>query len=120
MTEAEIVSMIERDVRDMDEQRSEKIVVHVDPDLADLIPGYLANRKKDIAAIHEAVGKKDMDTVRILGHSMKGSGGGYGFEIITDIGMLLEKAAQEGRDEAIRLQVKRLEDYLRQVEIVYD
>ena len=51
---------------------------------------------------------------------MKGSGGGYGFETITDIGMLMETAAKEGRDEDIRLQVERLEDYLRQVEIVYD
>ena len=104
----------------MEEQRSGKIIAHVDNDLADLIPGYLANRKKDIAAISEALEKGDMDAVRILGHSMKGSGGGYGFETITDIGMLMEKAAKEGWEEDIRLQVKRLEDYLRRVEIVYD
>jgi len=42
----------------MEEQRSEKIIAHVDPDLADLIPGYLANRKKDIAAIHDASRKR--------------------------------------------------------------
>jgi HPt (histidine-containing phosphotransfer) domain-containing protein len=104
----------------MEVQRPERIIVHIDPDLADLIPGYLANRKMDIAAIHEAVEKKDLDTVRILGHSMKGSGGGYGFQTITDIGMLLEKAAQEGRNDGIRVQIERLEDYLRQIEIVYD
>jgi HPt (histidine-containing phosphotransfer) domain-containing protein len=104
----------------MEEWRSGRIIVHMDPDLADLIPGYLDNRKKDIAAIHEAVEKKDLDTVRILGHSMKGSGGGYGFQTITDIGMLLEKAAQEGRNDGIRVQVERLEGYLRQIEIVYD
>jgi HPt (histidine-containing phosphotransfer) domain-containing protein len=104
----------------MEEQRLEKIIAHVDPDLADLIPGYLANRKKDIAAIHDALEKKDLETVRILGHSMKGSGGGYGFETIADIGMLLEKAANDGREEMIRREIVRLEDYLRQIEIVYD
>jgi HPt (histidine-containing phosphotransfer) domain-containing protein len=104
----------------MEEHQPQKILVHVDNDLADLIPGYLANRKKDIAAISDALEKKDMDAVRILGHSMKGSGGGYGFETITEIGMLMEKAAKEGRYEAISLQVKRLDDYLRQVEVVYD
>lgn len=104
----------------MEEQQAGKIIAHVDSDLADLIPGYLANRKNDIAAISDALKKKDMDAVRIIGHSMKGSGGGYGFETITDIGMLMEKAVKEGRDEAIRLQVKRLEDYLRHVEIIYD
>ena len=49
-----------------------------------------------------------------------GSGGGYGFETITDIGMLLEQAANEGREEMIRREIVRLEDYLRQIEIVYD
>lgn len=103
----------------MEEQRSEKIIVHVDPELEDLIPGYLANRKNDIAAIHAALEKKDLDMIRILGHSMKGSGGGYGFETITDIGMLIEKAAKEGRNDDMHLQMNRLEDYLRRVEIVY-
>ena len=31
----------------MEEQHSGKIIAHVDNDLADLIPGYLTNRKKD-------------------------------------------------------------------------
>jgi HPt (histidine-containing phosphotransfer) domain-containing protein len=104
----------------MEDQQSGRIIVHVDPDLADLIPGYLAHRKMDIAAIREALNKNDLDTVRILGHSMKGSGGGYGFQTITDIGMLLEKTAQDGLNDPIRVQIERLEEYLRQVEIVYD
>ena len=104
----------------MQEQQSGKIIVHVDPDLADLIPGYLANREKDIAAIHDALKKKDLETVRILGHSMKGSGGGYGFDTITDIGMMLEKAVKEGREEMIHREIVRLEDYLQHVVIVCD
>jgi HPt (histidine-containing phosphotransfer) domain-containing protein len=104
----------------MEEHLGGKIIVHVDNDLADLIPGYLANRGKDITAIKNALANKDWESVRILGHSMKGSGGGYGFETITDIGMLMEKAGKEGCDKDISLQVKRLEDYLRQIEIIYD
>ncbi len=104
----------------MEEQQSGRIIVQVDPDLADLIPGYLAHRKMDIAAIREALDKNDLDTVRILGHSMKGSGVGYGFQTITDIGGVLEKAAQEGLNDRIRVQIERLEEYLRQIEIVYD
>jgi HPt (histidine-containing phosphotransfer) domain-containing protein len=104
---------------DMEQQQSRKITVQVDPDLKDLIPGYLANRKKDIAAIHAALDKKDLDTIHILGHSMKGSGGGYGFETITDIGMMMEKAAKEGRNEDILAQINRLEDYMRRLEVVY-
>jgi hypothetical protein len=29
----------------------DKIVIHADPDLADLIPGFLENRRKDVLAI---------------------------------------------------------------------
>jgi len=104
----------------MEEHHPGKIIAHVDNELADLIPGYLANRKKDIVAIYDALEKNDMDTLRIIGHSMKGSGGGYGFETISEIGMLMEKAAKEGLNEDVILQVERLEDYLDQVEIVYD
>lgn len=104
----------------MGEQWSGKIIVHIDNDMADLIPGYLANRKKDISAINEALEKKDMDTIRIIGHSMKGSGGGYGFETITDIGRIMEKAAKENCVKDIVLQLTRLEDYLHRLEIIYD
>lgn len=103
----------------MQEQQSLKIIVHIDPDLEPLIPGYLANRRKDIVAIGEALENKNLDKIRIIGHSMKGSGGGYGFDDITDIGMMMEKAAKEGRSDDIRIQTKRLEDYLRRIEIVY-
>lgn len=103
----------------MGDTRSGNIVVHVDPDLADLIPGYLANRRKDVDAIRASLGRNDLELARVLGHGMKGSGGGYGFEAITEIGTVMEKAAKEGRDAEIRLQVDLLEEYLNQVEIVF-
>ena len=95
-----------------------KILVKVDPDLEDLIPGFLDNRRKDIAAIQEAVGRGDFETVRVLGHSMKGAGGGYGFDAITDLGAALEQAAKSKNTDAIRLSVGDLADYLGRVEVV--
>ena len=76
-----------------------KIVVHADPEIADLIPKFLENRLKDIDAIRDALDRGDFDTIRTLGHSMKGAGGGFGFPGITDIGKTLEdsaKAAERG------------------------
>jgi len=104
----------------MDQQQQEKIIVHVDPDLEELIPGYLTNRKNDIAAIHDALGSNDLDKIRIIGHSMKGSGRGYGFEEITEIGMLIESAAKVQQTGEILPLVRRLEDYLNRIEIVYE
>ena len=34
---------------------AEKIIAHVDPDLRDLIPGYLENRQKDITTIKSRI-----------------------------------------------------------------
>jgi len=97
-----------------------RIVVHIDPDIEDLIPGFLENRRKDMATITEALHVEDYETIQRMGHSMKGAGGGYGFDEITDIGMRMETAAQdEDRDEILG-QVQALSDYLERVVIVYD
>jgi len=96
-----------------------KIAVIVEADLQELIPGYLENRLKDIAAIREALIRKDYETIRIAGHKMKGSGGGYGFDAITDIGREIEAAAKSEHDEEIARQVGNLTSYLERVEVVY-
>jgi HPt (histidine-containing phosphotransfer) domain-containing protein len=96
-----------------------KIIVRVDPDIADLIPGFLENRRKDIKTIAEAVTQGDFETIQILGHSMKGAGGSYGFDAITDIGKSLEQAAMAKDSGGIKQMVQELSAYLDQVEVVY-
>jgi HPt (histidine-containing phosphotransfer) domain-containing protein len=97
-----------------------KIIVHVDPDIADLIPGFLENRHKDIKTMGEALAQGDFDAIRLLGHSMKGAGGSYGFDAITDIGKSLEQAAKDKDAEGIQRSVQELAIYLDQVEVVYE
>lgn len=97
-----------------------KIVVNVDPDLEDLIPDFMDNRLEDIKSITEALEKKDFETIRILGHSMKGSGGGYGFDDITKIGGFMERASMESDAEEIKKWVDELSSYLKRVEVVYE
>lgn len=94
------------------------IVVRIDPDLKELIPNYLNNRQKDIQAMRAALDKKDFETIRTLGHSMKGSGGGYGFDAISQIGHDLEEAGVEKKPEAIMKSIGELENYLSRVEVV--
>jgi HPt (histidine-containing phosphotransfer) domain-containing protein len=97
-----------------------KILVRVDPDLADLIPGFLENRRKDIAAMLTALDRGDFETVRILGHSMKGAGGGYGFDAVTDIGAALEQAAKDRNPDGVRKGLRDLSSYLERVEVTHD
>jgi len=95
------------------------VQVTVDKDLEDLIPGFLANRQRDIEKVEAQLANGDFDGIRIVGHSMKGSGGGYGFPFITEIGARLERAAIARDVDIIRNAISELRHYLAQVEIVY-
>ncbi len=97
-----------------------KIITHIDPDLRELIPGYLQNRRNDIATIKAALKDSDLKKIRTLGHSMKGSGGGYGFMPISVIGGAIEKAAKEKIPEQIQTHLDELQSYLNNISIVYD
>ena len=99
---------------------AEAIVVHIDKDLEDLIPEFLDNRRGDVESIRGAVASDDYETVRVLGHSMKGSGGGFGFDDITEIGAALEQAAKRKDETAIRDELEKLANYLARVEVVYE
>lgn len=101
-------------------QNDGKIIVHVDTDLEDIIPGFLESRRDDIISIQKALEQGDYDTIKVLGHGMKGAGGGYGFDEITNIGSSLEQAAKEKNSEEIRKCVNKLSNYLERVEIVYE
>ncbi|HYV31372.1 MAG TPA: Hpt domain-containing protein [Candidatus Binatia bacterium] len=101
-----------------DMPREERILVRVASEIAELIPGFLQNRRKDIAAMLDAVQRGDFETVRVLGHSMKGAGGGYGFDAITEIGAALEQAAKERNGAEIRSRVNELARYLDRVEVI--
>lgn len=100
-------------------KQAEKIVVHVDPEIADLIPGFLANRREDKEKMAEALTQGDFETIRVLGHSMKGAGGSYGFDAITDIGKSLEQAAKDSDAEGIKRSLQELSAYLDRLEVVY-
>jgi len=91
--------------------------VHPDPDLLDLIPIYLQRRHTDAARIADAIAAGDFDTVRFVGHSMKGSGGGYGFDGLTEIGGALEDAGSDSDLAAGARALNHLIAYLDNVEV---
>lgn len=97
----------------------EKIVINIDPDLEELIPGFLENRTRDVSNLQNAAGNKDFDTLRSVGHSLKGVGGGYGFARITELGAAIETAAKSGDLNAINQHIAELAEYLQRVEIKY-
>ena len=96
-----------------------RVTVSIDPDLEELVPGFLENRRKDAAALTRAAQTHDVKTVRLLGHRMKGDGGGYGFQEISQIGEALEDAAIKEDWKMIADRTEALSAFLAQVEVVY-
>jgi HPt (histidine-containing phosphotransfer) domain-containing protein len=94
-----------------------RLVIRVDEDLKDFVPEFLARRHQDVAALRDALQRGDYEAVRVLGHNMKGSGGGYGFHGITSIGDALEQAAKRADAAAIEHAARELAAYLESVEV---
>ncbi|SLM48425.1 conserved protein of unknown function [Nitrospira japonica] len=95
------------------------ITVTIDPDLEEIVPVFMRNRRRDVGTLRTALDESDFKTVRLLGHRMKGDGGGYGFNTISEIGEVLEQAAIREDRPAITQQTDRLDDFLDRVQVVY-
>jgi HPt (histidine-containing phosphotransfer) domain-containing protein len=95
------------------------IIVEIDLDVASIVPEFLDNRRKDCLRIAQLLETDAFSEIRTLGHRMKGAGGSYGFDEISEIGEVIERAALEGDKESISRKLLQLSDYLERVAVVY-
>ena len=98
---------------------AETYTVEVDIVLESIVPDFLVSRKSDCALICQLLSEGAFDEIRTLGHRMKGAGGSYGFDLISEIGEIVENAALKDDEKAIRAAIQRLADYLERVFVVY-
>jgi HPt (histidine-containing phosphotransfer) domain-containing protein len=98
---------------------SDKLIVTVDPQIAALVPRFLANRAADVDKIRGALAGAEFEVIRMAAHGMKGAGGGYGFPEISRLGAALEEGALQRDAAAITALVASLEEYLGRIEIEY-
>ena len=97
----------------------ERIIVHVDPDIQEIIPQFLENTRDDVLVLRGALGRQSFETVRVLGHSMKGVGD-FGFDSIREIGAALERSAKDEDIDTIRNLVDQLSTYLDLVHVGFE
>ncbi|MDH4185487.1 MAG: Hpt domain-containing protein [Nitrospira sp.] len=97
-----------------------KEIVHVDESFEPLIPKFMTNRKKEVATMTEALAAQDFETVRKVSHGMKGAGGSYGFDLISEIAAVIEQAAKTSDASIIQEKLPFLAAYLERIEVVYD
>jgi HPt (histidine-containing phosphotransfer) domain-containing protein len=97
---------------------ADRVIVEVDPDLSDLIPGFLTRKRTDVAMILGAIARRDHAEVGRIAHRLTGEGGSYGFTLMTETGRLLEQAAAAGDDSQLTMLAHQLLDYIDRLEIV--
>jgi len=94
------------------------IAVHPDEEIRQLVPAFLAHRHRDVVALTAALAAVDFNAIRMLGHTIKETGRGYGFDGITEIGSAIERAAHHEDGEGIQTRINHLSDYLARVKVM--
>ena len=95
------------------------ITVYIDPSLEEIVPGFLENRRRDVQTLETALEQNNLAQIHLIGHRMKGDGGGYGFDAISMMGAALEQAAARADRVAIQRYTAELVDFLAHVTVVY-
>lgn len=95
------------------------IPVQVAGQLKALIPGFLGNRAKDLAAARTASAAADWAGLRSMGHRLYGTAASYGFHGLGDIGRALEAAAEQSDADAVQRALDAWASYLAAVRVEY-
>lgn len=98
----------------------DKFTVVIDADLEELIPGFLENRRQDVEKLQVAYDASDFESLRSIGHSLKGVGGGYGFMKISELGAVIESTASEQDMDTAKECIRELSRFLQNIEIRYE
>lgn len=93
--------------------------VTVDADMEDIVPGYLEKRRAEVAKYQAALAAGDFEAIRMLGHKMKGTGGGYGFPVLTEIGGILEEQALAHNADGLRGKIEEFARYVNSVKLKF-
>jgi CheY-like chemotaxis protein len=93
------------------------ILVEAPPEVEELVPEYLAERKTEVSVFRKLMEKSDFESIRILAHNLKGNGRSFGFPELTDIGAAMEISAREAGASALSRQVDELASYLDRVQL---
>jgi histidine phosphotransfer protein HptB len=91
------------------------VIIDVNAALAELVPAYLERRADEIGILRDALAAGELAVIQRIAHNMKGTGAGYGFPRITEIGRAMETAAKTGREPEIRGHLAELAEVLGQI-----
>jgi signal transduction histidine kinase/CheY-like chemotaxis protein/HPt (histidine-containing phosphotransfer) domain-containing protein len=113
------VSLVTESIVPEPELPHSSLRVRVEEGMEDVVPGYLEKRRAEVPLYREALSAADFPTISRLAHKMKGTGTGYGFERLTELGATLETAARAGDAASVTKALDEFALYVTTVELEY-
>ena len=96
---------------------TDKIRLQVEPPLRELVPDFLANRRRDLERMRQALHAGDLAAIRDVGQNIRCFSRVYGFDQLTALGEEIRCAADECSTLRIVHLQGQLADYLSRIEI---
>jgi len=69
-------------------------LVRENASFAEIVTQFVAGLNERVARMEDAIRAADFDALRVAAHQLKGSGGGYGYPILTERAAELERHAR--------------------------
>ena len=80
---------------------------------------YMEIRRRELDELEAAIADRDSESVRLLGHKLKGTGASFGFDHLTEWGALIELAGRdEDLDQAATV-TEEVRHFIENVDIVF-
>jgi len=99
--------------------QAEKIPVRTPRGIpASMVAAYVQRCLAALPAAKTALVGLDHNSLRVYGHRLKGSGGGYGIPRLTEFGAVIEAAARRGDTAELQNQFAEMEVYLSRLEVL--
>jgi HPt (histidine-containing phosphotransfer) domain-containing protein len=95
-------------------------VVWLEKDLEQLVRRFLHRKEDELQRLRSALDGADFETIRAMGHDLKGAGEGFGFPELSILGAKFELAAKSRDAELIRVHIATMERYLKRLQVHFD
>lgn len=96
-----------------------KYQIVVESMLESIMPIFLKSISDDLVKLQAAIAANDFAALQALGHKIKGSAGGYGFDQLGAMAKEMEFAAKDQKIEICQEQLNMMIDFMGNYEITY-
>ena len=108
------------DDKPMPEDPIESDLLKEDPSYADIVVQFVEGLTNRLDTMKEALATSDFDALRVAAHQLKGSGGGYGYPVLTERAAELEQHARASLIEECSQEFEELKQLCARVVVSAD